>query len=235
MQRDGVWTIVVAAGSGTRFGGPKQLAPLAGERVLDHSIRSAAAVSEGVTLVLAPALVGEFELEVGVNAGSASGQSSATLEIVAGGDTRSASVRAGLAVVPDSASVIVVHDGARPLATVELFERTITAVRAGADAAIPTVPVTDTIRHIASGVVDRSQLVSVQTPQTFNAAKLRAAHEAGGDATDDAGLVEADGGTVVLVAGLDANLKITNPDDLAVAEALLASRTGIDPNDEASS
>lgn len=210
---NGVWTIVVAAGSGTRFGGPKQLAPFGGERVLDHSLRSAAAVSDGVVLVLPAALIEEAEF------------TSPQLTVVAGGETRSASVRSGLAAVPATASVVLVHDGARPLATVELFERAIAAVRDGADGAIPVVPVTDTIRHVDDGIVDRSQLVCVQTPQAFDAAKLRSAHAVGGDATDDAGLVEADGGTVVLVTGLDSNLKITNPDDLAVAEALYAQRT----------
>jgi len=215
VDRAGVWTIVVAAGSGSRFGGPKQFAALAGLRVLDHSIRAAAVVSEGTVAVLPASIVDEAEL---------SGRDGAEVQAVAGGETRSASVRAGLAAVPESAAVVVVHDGARPLANVGLFEDVIAAVRGGADAAIPTTPVTDTIRHVNTGVVDRSELVAVQTPQAFKADALRAAHAGNDDATDDAGLVEANGGTVVLVAGAEANLKITNPEDLAIAEALHARR-----------
>jgi 2-C-methyl-D-erythritol 4-phosphate cytidylyltransferase len=140
---------------------------------------------------------------------------------VPGGATRSASVRAGLAAVPDSATVIVVHDAARPLAPDALFQAVIQAVVDGADAAIPAVPVHDTIRHVDGGVVDRTALVAVQTPQAFRAAALRDAHAAGGEATDDASLVEAAGGTVVLVPGNHHNLKITDPGDLRIAATLL--------------
>jgi len=216
VEHAGVWTIVVAAGSGSRFGGPKQFAPLGGRRVVDHSIRAAAAVSEGIVVVLPSSLVEDANLP------AESGDCGVLT--VAGGETRSASVRAGLDAVPESATIILVHDGARPLAPVDLFADVIAAIGAGADAAIPTTPVTDTIRHVDTGVVDRSALVAVQTPQAFRAAALRAAHTAGAEATDDAGLVEANGGTVMLVAGSETNLKITNPDDLVVAEALLAGR-----------
>ena len=141
--------------------------------------------------------------------------------VVGGGDTRSSSVRAGLAAVPGHADVIVVHDGARPLAGAELFARVVEAVREGADAAVPAVEVTDTLRHRSSGSVDRSGLVAVQTPQAFRAAALRRAHADEPEATDDASLVEATGGKVVVVEGSPANLKITRPIDLAIAEALL--------------
>ena len=101
----------------------------------------------------------------------------------------------------------------------------ITAVQAGADAAVPGVPVTDTLKRVDGervvDTVDRGQLVAVQTPQAFRASALRAAHASGDDATDDAALVEAAGGTVVVVAGEPRNLKITTPDDLLVAVALL--------------
>ena len=155
----------------------------------------------------------------------ASGFEHGAASVVAGGPTRSASVRCGLAEVPDDADVIVVHDAARPLATVEMFESAIAAVRAGADAAIPAVPVTDTLREIDGTVVDRSRLVAVQTPQAFKADALRRAHSGGPEATDDAAVVESAGGRVVLVAGDRWNLKITEPSDLAVAEALLAARS----------
>ena len=147
--------------------------------------------------------------------------------VVAGGATRSESVRAGLAAVPESADVIVVHDAARPLATAELWTAVIAEVAAGADAAVPACPVTDTIRKKtpdgATQILDRSTLFAVQTPQAFRAACLRKAHAAGGDATDDSALVEAIGGRVVMVDGNPHNLKVTTPSDLLVASALVRS------------
>ena len=95
------------------------------------------------------------------------------------------------------------------------------SARDGADAAVPAVPVVDSIRHRAQGALDRSPLVAVQTPQAFVADRLRAAHASGADASDDATLVEADGGSVVVVDGDAANLKITSPLDLQIAELLL--------------
>jgi 2-C-methyl-D-erythritol 4-phosphate cytidylyltransferase len=198
----GVWTIVVAAGHGSRFGRPKQFDLLAGRRVVDWSVDTAASVSDGVVLVL-PA----DRLEAGA---------------VAGAETRSGSVRAGLAHVPDDAEIVVVHDAARPIAGKDLFDRVIEAVRMGADAVVPVVPVTDTIRRRGHGTVDRSDLAIVQTPQGFRAASLRAAHRGDPEGTDDAGLVEAAGGAVVEVSGDPRNLKITHPDDLLAAAALMA-------------
>jgi 2-C-methyl-D-erythritol 4-phosphate cytidylyltransferase len=203
-----VWTVVVAAGAGSRFGSPKQFAPLAGRRVLDVAVAAAAHVSDGI-VVVAPD---------GTEAPGAHA-------VVEGGATRSASVRAGLAAVPESAEVIVVHDAARPLAPPDLFGATVDAVLAGADGAIPVVPVTDSLRHRRHGPVDRDQLVAVQTPQAFRAACLRAAHASAPEATDDAAVVEAAGGRIELVAGDRWNLKITEPDDLVVASAVLAARS----------
>jgi 2-C-methyl-D-erythritol 4-phosphate cytidylyltransferase len=209
-----VWTIVVAAGSASRFGRPKQYQPLGDRRVLDWSLRSARTVSDGVVLVVPTEHVDDAEPLAD--------------QVVAGDSTRSASVRAGLAVVPAEAEVIVVHDGARPLASPEMFADAVDQVRRGADAAVPAIPVTDTVRSRTGGVVDRADLVVVQTPQAFSAAALRQAHDGpGNEGTDDASLVEAAGGSVVLVAGHPTNLKITHPTDLLVAEALLP---GADPN-----
>jgi 2-C-methyl-D-erythritol 4-phosphate cytidylyltransferase len=198
-----VWAIVVGAGSGSRFGAPKQYEQVGGERIIDRSRRIAEAQCAGVVLVV-PA--GDAEREQGVP----------------GGDTRSASVRAGLAAVPAEAEIVCVHDAARPLATSDLYRRVIDAVRAGADGAVPAVPVTDTIKVVdADGAVvatpDRATLVAVQTPQAFRAGMLRAAHAHGGEGTDDAALVEAIGGRVVTVAGEPGNRKITDRDDLAWA------------------
>jgi 2-C-methyl-D-erythritol 4-phosphate cytidylyltransferase len=205
-----VWVIVVAAGSGRRFGGAKQYEPLAGRRVLDWSLDAARTVADGVVLVVAEDHAGDAE--------------PAADAVVAGAATRSGSVRAGLAAVPVSADVIVVHDAARPLADADLFAAVVGAVRSGADAALPGAPVYDTLRAHDGIPVDRDGLVAVQTPQAFGAAALRAAHRAGAEATDDASLVEADGGKVVVVPGSSDNLKITRPTDLVVAEALLRAR-----------
>lgn len=217
-----IWSIVVAAGTGTRFGGPKQLAPLQGRPVLAWALDWAAEVSEGVVLVVPADIVGDMK----------HADLPGTPVVVAGGDSRSASVRAGLAAVPASARTIVVHDGARPLADGPMFGRVIGAVRDGAAAAVTVVPVTDTIRRVAAadgsddetGTVDRTNLRAVQTPQAFWAEALRSAHEAGDDATDDATLVEAAGGRVVLVPGSPENIKITTPVDLVMAEAIIDDR-----------
>ena len=195
-----MWTIVVAGGSGTRFGGAKQYERLGSRRVLDWSVAAATAASDGVVLVV-PA--GDADREGGV----------------AGGSTRSESVRAGLAGVPADATIVCIHDAARPFADAALFRRVIDAVTTGADAAIPGVAVPDTIKQIDEhgGVMHtlaRSSLTAVQTPQAFRATVLRAAHAAGGDATDDAALVEQSGGRVVVVEGDVANRKITDPSDL---------------------
>ena len=205
-----VWTVVVAAGSATRFGGPKQYATLGGRRVLDWSLDVARATSDGVVVVV-PA--GETE------------RPEAADVVVAGADTRSGSVRNGLAAVPADADVVVVHDAARPLAGPAVFRAAIAAVRAGAPGAVCAVPVTDTLKRVSGSTVlttvDRSALWSVQTPQAFSAGALRAAHAGGGEATDDAGLLEAAGSEVVVVPGDVRNRKLTSPEDLVVAEALL--------------
>lgn len=214
----GVWTVVVAAGRGARAGGevPKQYQDLGGHRVLDWSLAAARSVSDGVVLVVPPDLAGSPE--PGADA------------VVPGAPTRSGSVRAGLAAVPEDAEVVVVHDAARPLALPALFESVVDAVRAGADGAVPGLPVTDTIKRVARGTVvetpDRATLVAVQTPQAFRAPALRAAHAGGAEASDDAALVEATGGTVVVVLGDPANDKVTRPGDLARLEAHLAAEAG---------
>jgi 2-C-methyl-D-erythritol 4-phosphate cytidylyltransferase / 2-C-methyl-D-erythritol 2,4-cyclodiphosphate synthase len=201
---DAVWTVVVAAGAGTRFGGPKQFAALGGRHVADWAVAAARAASEGVVVVVPP--------------------DRAPAEGIAGGATRSESVRRGLAAVPAEAGVICVHDAARPFASPALFAAVVEAVRAGADGAVPGVALADTVKQIdGSGVVratpERASLVAVQTPQAFRAAALRAAHAIGGEGTDDAALVEAAGGRVVVVPGEADNRKITHPDDLAWARA----------------
>jgi 2-C-methyl-D-erythritol 4-phosphate cytidylyltransferase len=208
-----VWTIVVAAGSGARFGGLKQFEQLGSHRVVDWGIETALQATDGVVVVL-PA--------------DALPLASADVRSVVGGATRSSSVRNGLAAVPEDATVILVHDGARPFASVEVFDRVIEAIRAGADGAIPGIAVVDTIKRVAAdgtiiGTVDRSDLRIAQTPQAFRARALRDAHRGGDDATDDAAVVEASGGRVVVVEGDPENLKITSPVDLDWARQKVAS------------
>ena len=201
-----VWTIVVAAGSGTRFGAPKQFEPFGGDRVVDWSLRAARAASDGIVLVVPPEAVDAPEPLAD--------------HVVGGGATRSASVRAGLAAVPADATVIVVHDAARPVPTPAVWQRVLAAVAQGADAAVPAVPVTDTLRVVGGSTAPRDAFVAVQTPQAFAASALRRAHADGAEGTDDASLVEATGGRVVVVDGDPANIKITSPTDLLVAEVL---------------
>ena len=153
--------------------------------------------------------------------------------IVEGGDTRSGSVRAGLETVPDDVDVVVCHDAARPGASAGLFESVIAAVRDGADAAAPALPVSDTLKRVpewddSGGVVaetvDRSGLFAVQTPQAFRREALVAAHAGEPEATDDAALVEAAGGTVVAIPGEAAAHKVTTTADLVIVESLLRGR-----------
>ena len=199
-----VWAIVVAAGSGSRFGGRKQFEMLEGRRVVDWALVASRSVADGVVLV--------------VPADHAFEDSPVCDVVVRGGASRSDSVRAGLAAVPTGADVVVVHDAARPFAAPALFEAVVACVREGADGAVPGVASADTVKRVADGRVvgtlDRAELVAVQTPQAFAADVLRRAHAAGGEATDDAALVEAAGGRVMVVAGDPANTKITLRADL---------------------
>jgi 2-C-methyl-D-erythritol 4-phosphate cytidylyltransferase len=210
------WAVVVAAGSGTRFGAEKQYEMLGDRRVLDWAVDAARSVAAGVVVVV-PEVAATTD-EPGADV------------VVAGGATRSASVRAGLTAVPPDADVVIVHDAARPLAPVALFESVVAAVAAGADGAVPGMPVTDTVKRVRGGAVvatvDRSELVSVQTPQAFAASVLRAAHASGGDDTDDAALVEAAGGHVVVVPGDAVNVKLTTLHDLELARAVVAGLAG---------
>lgn len=208
-----VWTIVVAAGGGTRYGSAKQFARLGTGTVLDRSVTIARAATTDVVVVLP--------------AGTTWTPPSGVLS-TEGGATRSASVRAGLALVPHDVTVVVVHDAARPLATHALYDAVVGAVRAGADAAVPALAVADTVKRVEGSTVvetvPRDDLVLVQTPQAFRHEALLRAHAAGADGTDDAALVERAGGRVVVVAGEPHNVKLTVPADLAVARALLDER-----------
>jgi len=204
------WAIVVAAGGGVRFGAAKQFVRLGGASVLDRAVGIARESCDGVVVVL-PADA-RWDAPNGVRT-------------AIGGTTRSDSVRAGLAQIPDDVDIVVVHDAARPLASRRLFHAVIHAIEHGADAAVPAIPVADTIKRVDGDrvveTVAREGLVAVQTPQAFRASVLRAAHAGAGVDTDDAALVEAAGGTVVVVDGERRNLKLTLVDDLELAQALI--------------
>ena len=201
-----VAAVVVAAGQGLRFGAPKQFALLGTQSVARHSIEAARSVASLVVLVVPS---------------NYDGNGDGADVVTTGGRTRGDSVRAGLAYCSD-ADVVVVHDAARPLASPALFRCVVDAVLHGADAAIPGLPVTDTVKRVVHEVenvvvtdtVPREDLVTVQTPQAFRRDVLERAHASATNATDDAALVEAIGGRVVIVAGEPQNLKITVPGDL---------------------
>jgi 2-C-methyl-D-erythritol 4-phosphate cytidylyltransferase len=208
-----VWSVVVAGGSGQRFGRLKQFAVLAGRPVVAWAVEACRTVSTGVVLVVPP--------------GTPEGEDHGADVVVEGGSTRSESVARGLVAVPATARVIIVHDAARPLASDALFRSVLDAVTSGgAGGAIPGIAVSDTIKVVdgtqtVKATLDRSTLVAVQTPQAFGADLLRQAHVGGAEATDDAALVEALGATVRVVPGDPHNLKITTPADLDRAEHLL--------------
>ena len=223
-----VWVLLVGAGMGERLGGdrPKAFVRFADRTLLGASLAAleACAVVDGIVLVVPEG----WEERTTLLADDLC--AAKTAAAVAGGATRADSVVAGLAEVPDEAAFVLVHDAARPLVTEPLVDRVAAAVAAGADGAIPTVPITDTVKRVGSdgtvlATLDRTELRTVQTPQGFAADVLRNA--LAGDrtgATDCASLVERAGGRVVAVEGDPLNLKVTTRADLARAEALYLER-----------
>ena len=220
-----VAVLVPAAGSGVRLGpgAPKALRLLRGEPLLVHALRGLrAAPSVGPVVVAAPAA--EVDAVQRLLAGY-------DVAVVAGGAHRQDSVRAALTALPADVELVLVHDAARCLTPPAVVERVVAALRAGADAVVPVLPVTDTVKQVDGervvATVDRAALRAVQTPQGFRRSVLERAHAGAPDArTDDAGLVEALGGPVVTVAGDEAAFKITRPLDLLLAEAVLAAAAG---------
>ncbi|WP_307723834.1 2-C-methyl-D-erythritol 4-phosphate cytidylyltransferase [Terrabacter aerolatus] len=220
--------MVVAAGSGSRLGAavPKAFVPLAGVPLLGHALRgvlSCAAVSE-VVVVAPPAHRGDAETladEVCRELGSTT-----RVTVVPGGAERGDSVAAGLGVLGDDVEVVLVHDAARCLTPVAVFDRVVAAVAAGAVAVVPGTAVVDTVKQVdADGLVvatpERASLRAVQTPQGFRREVLERAHAVSSDATDDAGLVERLGERVLVVEGDPRALKVTTPADLESAARLL--------------
>jgi len=228
--------IVPAAGRGERLGpgAPKALRLLGGVPILVHAVRAlASAHSVDLVVVAAPADgVAEVELLLAEHGLTDAAGGRAASMVVAGGDTRQASVARALLVLPVDVDVVLVHDAARPLVPTSLVDAVATAVRGGADAVVPGLPLADTVKAVDLGGVveatlDRAALRAIQTPQGFRRDLLTSAHAAAdpdAPATDDAGLVEAIGGRVIVVPGHDEAFKVTRPLDLVLAETVLARR-----------
>jgi len=210
----GVWAVLVAAGRGERLGGdrPKAFARLGELPLLAEPLRRLDQ-SEWIdaVVVVAPEGWEEPAILLAEQLGA-----SKVAACVPGGESRSASVRCGLAEVPEDAAAILVHDAARPVLPPDLVPRLLEALGEGFDGAVPALPVTDTVKRVRDRMVletlPREELVAVQTPQAFVAPVLRAA--AAGDGSDCASLVEAAGGRVKVVPGDERLLKVTTPADL---------------------
>ncbi len=226
--------IVAAAGRGLRLGpgGPKALQLLAGEPMLVHAVRALAAARD-VDLVVVAAPPDRLEE---IRSLLREHHTGAELDVVAGGETRSASVRRALSALPEGTTAVLVHDAARPLAPVHLIEAVAAAVVGGADAVVPGVPVADTLKEVADGKVtgtlDRSRMCAAQTPQGFRREVLERAHAehdpTGSVATDDSSMVERLGLPVLVVPGDEEAFKVTRPLDLLLAEAVLERRRSSD-------
>ena len=216
-----VWAVVVAGGRGARAGLGRNKVFFAWKgrsvlsRCLDALERSGAL--DGAVLVL-----GAEDFEQYDALCAREGASPLVKRVVAGGDCRRRSVRSGLAALPEEVEIVAVHDAARPFVSPEAVRETVQSARKWGSGVIST-PVTDTIKRVgpdgAVETLDRAQLRAVQTPQTFDCAKLKAAHERaeaeGFDATDDAALFEHyyDSVRLVTAPGAEANIKLTNPAD----------------------
>ncbi|MFD4375229.1 2-C-methyl-D-erythritol 4-phosphate cytidylyltransferase [Streptomyces sp. NPDC058486] len=235
--------VIPAAGRGVRLGpgAPKALRALNGTPMLIHAVRAMAA-SRAVRLVVvvAPA---DGVAEVKHLLDDHALPERTDYLVVAGGDTRQESVHLGLKALPAGITTVLVHDAARPLVPVDTVDAVIEAVRDGAVAVVPALPVSDTVKEVEPAGTPgdpeqvvatpvRARLRAVQTPQGFDHDTLVNAHAtialAGEGATDDAGMVERLGAPVVVVPGHEEAFKVTRPLDLVLAEAVLARRRAND-------
>jgi 2-C-methyl-D-erythritol 4-phosphate cytidylyltransferase len=218
------WAVVVAAGRGERLGGdrPKAFAKLGGRVLLAESVERLEG-SDWIDAIVLVAPEGWEEPSILLAEELGAAKVSAC---VAGGATRTESVRAGMGEVPEDALVVVVHDAARPCLPDDVIERVLGPLGEGWDGAAPALRVADTLKRAAEDgtvaeTVDRTGLHAVQTPQAFLAEVLRRALEAGSDAGDCAGLVEQAGGRVRLVPGDPRLLKVTTQADLELVSSWL--------------
>ena len=218
-----VGALVAAAGLGLRLGpgAPKAMRLLAGEPLLVHAVRGLREAPEVGDLVVA-APVGEVAEVTAL-------LSAYEVTVVEGADTRSRSVLAALSALPPGVELVLVHDAARCLTPQPVVTAVVAALRDGAQAVVPVLELADTIKRVDGeqvlATVPRADLRAAQTPQGFRREVLEAAHARAGDVhTDDAGMVEAMGGSVVTVPGHEEAFKVTHPLDLLLAEAVLRER-----------
>ncbi|MFJ6844529.1 2-C-methyl-D-erythritol 4-phosphate cytidylyltransferase [Streptomyces griseoluteus] len=231
-----VAAVIPAAGRGVRLGpgAPKALRALNGTPMLIHAIRALAA-SRHVSLVVVVAPPdGAAEVKSLLDAHALPERTD--FLVVPGGESRQESVRLGLDALPPAYDVVLVHDAARPLVPVDTVDTVVEAVRAGAPAVVPALPLADTVKEVEPAAVPgepepvlgtprRARLRAVQTPQGFDRATLVRAHETvTEDVTDDASMVERLGERVVTVPGHEEAFKVTRPLDLVLAEAVLTRR-----------
>jgi 2-C-methyl-D-erythritol 4-phosphate cytidylyltransferase len=229
-----VAAIVPAAGLGVRLGpgGPKALRSIGGLPILVHAVRGLTdAALVDLVVVAAPPDDVDAVTELLVDP-----VSRVPVTVVAGGADRQASVGRALSALPADIDIVLVHDAARPLTPPDLIDAVVLAVRNGAVAVVPGLPVTDTVKsvrtdgdaEVVTGTVPRHDLRSIQTPQGFDRAVLEKAHAAATNSlTDDAGLVELLGYQVVVLPGSEDAFKITGPRDLIVAAAILRERADV--------
>ncbi len=216
--------VVVAAGSSTRMGMDKLMLPLDDIPVIVHTLRAVQAAPSVGEIIL----VAREDLLVPMSQLCHDYAISKVTKVVRGGDSRTRSVRLGTLEVARDAQVIAIHDGARPFVSVEVIEQAV-AQALDTGAAAPAIPVKDTIKVVHNGLVestpDRASLFAVQTPQVFEASLIKAALQKalddGAELTDDCAAVERLGMKVVLTQGDERNIKLTTPEDLAVAQAML--------------
>ncbi|MGW0912137.1 2-C-methyl-D-erythritol 4-phosphate cytidylyltransferase [Streptomyces sp. NPDC002784] len=227
--------VIPAAGRGVRLGpgAPKALRSLGGTPMLIHAVRAMAA-SRAVSLVVVVAPPeGAAEVKSLLDAHALPERTD--FLVVPGGDSRQESVKRGLDALPPEYGIVLVHDAARPLVPVDTVDGVIEAVRDGAGAVVPALPLADTVKEVEPAgedepervvaTPDRARLRAVQTPQGFDRTTLVRAHETVTDrVTDDAGMVEQLGLQVVVVPGHEEAFKVTRPLDLVLAEAVLARR-----------
>lgn len=210
-----LWGLVLAGGEGRRFGTPKQFELLRGRTLLEHAISLVRPHCEGVLVVLPP--------------GSSPAACSADLT-VAGGATRSGSVRNGLAGLPADADRVLIHDAAHPLASLRLFSDVIAALTPSVCGALPVIALANTMAWVEAGLITRVQskegVHTMQMPMAFWVDALAEAHARDSGATDDASLMVSLGHPVAAVEGDPGNLHITTIADLRLAEAVLDARTG---------
>jgi 2-C-methyl-D-erythritol 4-phosphate cytidylyltransferase len=215
IEQTETWALVLASGSGERFGSQKHVALLAGQRLVDRAVETAWAVCDRVVVAVATGEQWEGDQRC---------------LVVSGGESRLESSKAALAAVPSKAGRVLIHDAAHPLASVALARRVLESLGEGIDAVVPVYPLADALVRVegerVTASVSKEGLMSLQMPQAFRPKVLQAAHALCTPATDDGSLVIALGFAVQSVPGEATNLHIATREDLAVAETLASEPKG---------